>query len=62
MEDKLAELVTAYGFMLFGLFFLIYVLTLVTRDEEARYARKLNEAREFGLGPRVRRHFSPRRR
>lgn len=39
------------AFMVFGLGFFLYVMHLTNRDEQIRYQRWLNEAREFGYRP-----------
>lgn len=38
----------SFGFMLFGVGFLLFVVNIIMRSEKEDYQRKLNEQREFG--------------
>ena len=49
------------AFLVFALGFFLLVIFLVTRDDEARWHRKINEAREFGLHDREYLHRNQRK-
>lgn len=47
------ETVFSMFFMIFGIGFFIYVVWKIELSEDARYQRRLNEAREFGYKERL---------